>query len=193
MTEEIINEIYLLAVKSKLQRGAISVDDRLDFIINELNLHSDGCFSQVAISSEQSSQTSLNEALSVVQPNQSQQGVQSSQERKVDNLEIVDHKYSEQPEDEGFLNRDLETSKDTKHIYDIQLTNDPTIAYFELITDTNRSAEYLRYPSMVPPYVVFFENESSSTNSQLVKVERGVLKRSGKIWKIEKPCHMKWC
>ena len=188
MTEEIINEIYLLAVKSKLQRGAISVEERLDFILKELNLNS-----------EEIIRTIVPEEPIVEQPVSGFPQEKTSSEQNpsnIENLQITNHKYAEQPEDEGFLNRELETELESRHIYEIHLTNNPEIAYYELITDSYRNAEYLRSPSMVPDYVVVFDNSvtnGGTSDAQLVKVKNGVLQKCGKLWKIVEPCHMKWC
>lgn len=186
MNEEIINEMYLLAVKSKLQRGAISVEERLSFILCELNLRADektqveSCYTSI------STPLPIEQSSTVLQTN-----TIPKQDEK--SLKIIGHKYAEQPEDDGFINRELELDKELKHIYDIQLTNDATIAYYELITDGDRSVEYMRSPSLVPEYVVVFDTSPSGSDAQLVKVKSGVLKRSGKIWKIVEPCHMRWC
>ena len=188
MTEEIINEIYLLAVKSKLQRGAISVEERLDFILKELNLNSGEII-----------RTIVPEEPIVEQPVSGFPQEKTSSEQNpsnIENLQITNHKYAEQPEDEGFLNRELETELESRHIYEIHLTNNPEIAYYELITDSYRNAEYLRSPSMVPDYVVVFDNSvtnGGTSDAQLVKVKNGVLQKCGKLWKIVEPCHMKWC
>lgn len=188
MTEEIINEIYLLAVKSKLQRGAISVEERLDFILKELNLNSGEII-----------RTIVPEEPIVEQPVSGFPQEKTSSEQNpsnIENLQITNHKYAEQPEDEGFLNRELETELESRHIYEIHLTNNPDIAYYELITDSYRNAEYLRSPSMVPEYVVVFDNSvtnGGTSDAQLVKVKNGVLQKCGKLWKIVEPCHMKWC
>ena len=188
MTEEIINEIYLLTVKSKLQRGAISVEERLDFILKELNLNSGEII-----------RTIVPEEPIVEQPVSGFPQEKTSSEQNpsnIENLQITNHKYAEQPEDEGFLNRELETELESRHIYEIHLTNNPDIAYYELITDSYRNAEYLRSPSMVPDYVVVFDNSvtnGGTSEAQLVKVKNGVLQKCGKLWKIVEPCHMKWC
>lgn len=187
MTEQIINEMYLLAAKSKLQRGVISVEDRLNYILSEFNLHADGRPNievlDTPISMPKQEQAHIN-----LVPGQLEPVVKQAVEPKV-----TVHKYAEQPEDEGFINRELELEKEPRHIYDIHITDDPSIAYYELITDSGRCAEYLRSPSMVPEYVVIFENTPSGQELQLEKVKLGVLKRSGTIWRIVEPCRMKWC
>ena len=191
MTEEIINEIYLLAVKSKLQRGAISVEERLDFILKELNLNSGEIIkSTPPIDSEKT----IDEQPISGSPQEKTPSEHNPS--NTENLQITNHKYAEQPEDEGFLNRELETELESRHIYEIHLTNNPDIAYYELITDSYRNAEYLRSPSMVPDYVVVFDNSvtnGGTSDAQLVKVKNGVLQKCGKLWKIVEPCHMKWC
>lgn len=192
MTEELINEMYLLATKSKLQRGAISVEDRLAFILSELNLCADGT-SQIEVSYVPVPAPSPSTKQVLITPSEPLSGPQLEQGPKVEELEIISHKYAEQPEDDGFINRELESDKELKHIYDIQLTNNSTIAYYELITDSGRCAEYMRSPSMVPEYVVVFDTPPISSDAQLVKVKSGVLNRCGKVWKIVEPCHMKWC
>lgn len=190
MTEEIINEIYLLAVKSKLQRGAIPVEERLEFILNELNLQSgDIISSDESNSDNEIKERSHNDSCS-------EQSSTEVKEPVPDVLQIIDHKYAEVPEDDGFLNRELEKELELRHIYEIHLTNNPEVAYYELITDGYRNAEYLRSPSMVPSYVVVFDNSVSNggtSEAQLVKVKNGVLQKCGKLWRIIEPCHMKWC
>lgn len=189
MTEEIINEMYLLAVKSKLQRGAITVEDRLAYILNELDLQANTI--QPNVSSP---------IVTVPTNNTTPPQTDTKPEPAVDvtpqvlNLEVTMHKYAQQPEDDGFLNRELETTKDLGvHIYDIHLTTDPNTAFYELIADSDLSAEYLRSPSLVPEHVVVFDTKPASPDNQLVKVSNGRLQKNGKLWKIVEPCHMKWC
>lgn len=187
MTEQIINEMYLLAAKSKLQRGAISVEDRLNYILSEFNLHADGTVN-INVEEPSVAMPYVEQAQVNAVPQQSEPVSRQTAEPKV-----TGHKYAEQPEDDGFINRELESEKELRHIYDIHITDDPTVAYFELITDSGRCAEYLRSPSMVPGYVVTFENTPSGQEQQLEKVKLGVLQRSGTLWRIVEPCRMKWC
>lgn len=185
MTEQIINEMYLLAAKSKLQRGAISVEDRLNYILSEFNLHA----GETVNIEEPSVSTPYIEHPQANAVQQHAEPVSS----KHSEPKVTGHKYAEQPEDDGFINRELESEKELRHIYDIHITDDPSVAYYELITDSGRCAEYLRSPSMVPEYVVAFENTPTGQEPQLEKVKLGVLKRSGTIWRIVEPCRMKWC
>lgn len=183
MTEEIINEMYLLAVKSKLQRGAITVENRLAYIIGELNLHTGAVPPDVEIP--------VTSNPSIIEP--IPEPIVKEDKTSLEKLEIVCNKYAQQPEDDGFLNRELELDKNSMHIYEIHITNNPSIAYYELITDGSLCAEYLRSPSLVPSNVVVFDTVAQNSDSKLMKVKDGRLEKSGKIWKIVEPCHMKWC
>ena len=37
MTEQSLNDMYLIAIKSKLQRNSISTDEKLKIVLEELN------------------------------------------------------------------------------------------------------------------------------------------------------------
>ena len=122
MTEQFLNDMYLIAIKSKLQRNSISTDEKLKIVLEELNSLSENVIvntngdNGVPLEPEPhagcASETSTNVA--------PQENI--VQKKEVPEFEITEKKFAQSPEEEGFLNRDLETSDDGQY-YVIELNH----------------------------------------------------------------------
>lgn len=187
MTEQFLNDMYIIAVKSKLQRNAISTEEKLRVILEELNSESSQMVvgrretNSLLVNSEQNNET-IQETFTV--------------EHKVPvvdmvNLEIINTKYAQCPDEEGFLNRDLETSDDAQY-YVIEMTSNPQIAYYSLITNSRTSRELTQTPQFAPNFAVDFENNYNKDQEHLSMVKKGVLQKDGRFWKIVERCKAKW-
>ena len=106
-------------------------------------------------------------------------------------FEITEKKFAQSPEEEGFLNRDLETSDDGQY-YVIELTVDPKVAYYSLMGGNRISRELLQTPQFAPNFAVEFENSPGNDSSNLSIVKKGTLARDGRYWKIVERCKAKW-
>lgn len=187
MTDQFLNDMYIIAVKSKLLRNVISTEEKLRVILEELNSES----SQVVVSSRDTNSTP-------VDSEQSKEFIQETfkVEHKApivakDNLEVINIKYAQCPDEEGFLNRDLETSDDAQY-YVIEMTSNPQIAYYSLITNRRTSRELMQTPQFAPNFAVDFENNYNKDQENLSMVKKGVLQKDGRFWKIVERCKAKW-
>ena len=191
MTEQFLNDMYLIAIKSKLQRNSISTDEKLKIVLEELNSLSENVIvntngdNGVPLASEphagSASETSTNVA--------PQENI--VQKKEVPEFEITEKKFAQSPEEEGFLNRDLETSDDGQY-YVIELTVDPKVAYYSLMGGNRISRELLQTPQFAPNFAVEFENSPGNDSSNLSIVKKGTLARDGRYWKIVERCKAKW-
>lgn len=191
MTEQFLNDMYLIAIKSKLQRNSISTDEKLKIVLEELNSLSENVIvntngdNGVPLESEphagSASETSTN-----VAPHEN-----IVQKKEVPVFEITEKKFAQSPEEEGFLNRDLETSDDGQY-YVIELTVDPKVAYYSLMGGNRISRELLQTPQFAPNFAVEFENSPGNDSSNLSIVKKGTLARDGRYWKIVERCKAKW-
>ena len=191
MTEQFLNDMYLIAIKSKLQRNSISTDEKLKIVLEELNSLSENVIvntngdNGVPLESEphagSASETSTNVA--------PQENI--VQKKEVPEFEITEKKFAQSPEEEGFLNRDLETSDDGQY-YVIELTVDPKVAYYSLMGGNRISRELLQTPQFAPNFAVEFENSPGNDSSNLSIVKKGTLARDGRYWKIVERCKAKW-
>ena len=191
MTEQFLNDMYLIAIKSKLQRNSISTDEKLKIVLEELNSLSENVIvntngdNGVPLEPEPhagcASETSTNVA--------PQENI--VQKKEVPEFEITEKKFAQSPEEEGFLNRDLETSDDGQY-YVIELTIDPKAAYFSLMGGSRISRELLQTPQFAPNFAVEFENSPGNDSSNLSIVKKGTLARDGRYWKIVERCKAKW-
>ena len=191
MTEQFLNDMYLIAIKSKLQRNSISTDEKLKIVLEELNSLSENVIvntngdNGVPFEPEphvgSASETSTNVA--------PQENI--VQKKEVPEFEITEKKFAQSPEEEGFLNRDLETSDDGQY-YVIELTVDPKVAYYSLMGGNRISRELLQTPQFAPNFAVEFENSPGNDSSNLSIVKKGTLARDGRYWKIVERCKAKW-
>lgn len=191
MTEQFLNDMYLIAIKSKLQRNSISTDEKLKIVLEELNSLSENVIvntngdNGVPFEPEphvgSASETSTNVA--------PQENI--VQKKEVPVFEITEKKFAQSPEEEGFLNRDLETSDDGQY-YVIELTVDPKVAYYSLMGGNRISRELLQTPQFTPNFAVEFENSPGNDSSNLSIVKKGTLTRDGRYWKIVERCKAKW-
>jgi hypothetical protein len=106
-------------------------------------------------------------------------------------LEITGKKFAQSPEEEGFLNRDLETSDDGQY-YVIEMTSDPTMAYYSLMGGNRVSRELLQTPEFAPDFAVEFENSVGKDQANLSIVKKGFLVKEGRYWRIVERCKAKW-
>ena len=191
MTEQFLNDMYLIAIKSKLQRNSISTEEKLKIVLEELKSLSENVIvntngdNGVPLASEphagSASETSTNVA--------PQENI--VQKKEVPEFEITEKKFAQSPEEEGFLNRDLETSDDGQY-YVIELTVDPKVAYYSLMGGNRISRELLQTPQFAPNFAVEFENSPGNDSSNLSIVKKGTLARDGRYWKIVERCKAKW-
>lgn len=191
MTEQFLNDMYLIAIKSKLQRNSISTNEKLKIVLEELKSLSENVIvntngdNSVPLKTEphtgSASETSTN-----VAPKEDM-----VQKKDVPEFEITEKKFAQSPEEEGFLNRDLETSDDGQY-YVIEFTIDPKVAYFSLMGGNRISRELLQTPQFAPNFAVEFENSPGNDQSNLSIVKKGTLNREGRYWKIVERCKAKW-
>ena len=132
MTEQFLNDMYLIAIKSKLQRNAISTEEKLKVILEELKSSSENVIvntsggNGIPVETEPHVDRALETSTNVA-PKED-----TAQKTDYPELEITGKKFAQSPEEEGFLNRDLETSDDGQY-YVIEMTSDPTMAYYSLM------------------------------------------------------------
>ena len=191
MTEQFLNDMYLIAIKSKLQRNSISTDEKLKIVLEELNSLSENVIvntngdNGVPLEPEPhagcASETSTN-----VAPKED-----TAQKTDYPELEITGKKFAQSPEEEGFLNRDLETSDDGQY-YVIEMTSDPTMAYYSLMGGNRVSRELLQTPEFAPDFAVEFENSVGKDQANLSIVKKGFLVKEGRYWRIVERCKAKW-
>ena len=191
MTEQFLNDMYLIAIKSKLQRNSISTDEKLKIVLEELNSLSENVIVNTngdnGVPFEPEPQVgSASETSTNVAPQEN-----IVQKKEVPVFEITEKKFAQSPEEEGFLNRDLETSDDGQY-YVIELTVDPKVAYYSLMGGNRISRELLQTPQFAPNFAVEFENSPGNDSSNLSIVKKGTLARDGRYWKIVERCKAKW-
>lgn len=183
MTDNYLNEMYLIAIKAKLERNAISIEEKCKTIFEEINI-------------DKNKEGDVNGITQTVQsPNvhedQTPPPIPSSIESDGKTLEVTgEKKYAQCPEEDGFLNRDLETSDDGQ-FYLIERTNDPDRAFFSLITNNRTAKELTMTPTFAPDFAIEFEN-SRNGQENLSVVSKGILKKDGVCWKIVERCKLKW-
>ena len=191
MTEQFLNDMYLIAIKSKLQRNSISTDEKLKIVLEELNSLSENVIvntngdNGVPLETEPHVDRALETSTNVAP----QENI--VQKKEVPEFEITEKKFAQSPEEEGFLNRDLETSDDGQY-YVIELTVDPKVAYYSLMGGNRISRELLQTPQFAPNFAVEFENSPGNDSSNLSIVKKGTLARDGRYWKIVERCKAKW-
>lgn len=191
MTDQFLNDMYLIAIKSKLQRNSISTDEKLKIVLEELKSLSENVIvntngdNGVPLETEPHT-VSASETIANVDPKED-----IVQKKDVSELEITEKKFAQSPEEEGFLNRDLETSDDGQY-YVIEFTIDPRVAYFSLMGGNRISRELLQTPQFAPIFAVEFENSPGNDQSNLSIVKKGILNRDGRYWKIVERCKAKW-
>ena len=191
MTEQFLNDMYLIAIKSKLQRNAISTEEKLKVILEELKSSSENVIvntsggNGIPVETEPHVDRALETSTNVAP----QENIVHKKEVPV--FEITEKKFAQSPEEEGFLNRDLETSDDGQY-YVIELTIDPKVAYFSLMGGSRISRELLQTPQFAPNFAVEFENSPGNDQSNLSVVKKGTLTREGRYWKIVERCKAKW-
>ena len=193
MTEQFINEMYILAVKSKLQRGVLSTDQKLAFILEELNAGPISTSNQATyyeVPSHPQTQQTVNTSIPVDERRDDRR-VEVREASFNSMQETGPKKYGPCPDDDGFNNMDLDSSEDGQ-CYEIILTNIPDMAFFAILTNTSVSNEVKLSPDMAPDYAVEFENAPTGGAGSLSVVKKGVLKRAGRYWKIVEPCRAKW-
>lgn len=190
MKENIIDEMYMLAVKNKLQRGAISLEEKVNYIV--LELKSIGTGDSIPVGNigvqipniDTSTATDVNNK--VTETSSTLAASTSISTPKVE-LEV---KYAQNPDDAGFNNRDMEFSPDSC-FYKIEISKGTPEAKFCLLTEDRVVEEYKLSPGIAPENVVVFENNSSE-GTQLRVVAKGLLEKRGRYWEIIEPCRMKW-
>lgn len=191
MTEQFLNDMFLIAIKSKLQRNSISTDEKLKIVLEELNSLSENVIvntngdNGVPLEPEPHAGSAFETSTNVA-PKED-----IVQKKDVPELEITEKKFAQSPEEEGFLNRDLETSDDGQY-YVIELTVDPKVAYYSLMGGNRISRELLQTPQFAPNFAVEFENSPGNDSSNLSIVKKGTLARDGRYWKIVERCKAKW-
>ena len=191
MTEQFLNDMYLIAIKSKLQRNAISTEEKLKVILEELKSSSENVIvntsggNGIPVETEPHVDRALETSTNVAP----QENI--VQKKEVPEFEITEKKFAQSPEEEGFLNRDLETSDDGQY-YVIELTVDPKVAYYSLMGGNRISRELLQTPQFAPNFAVEFENSPGNDSSNLSIVKKGTLARDGRYWKIVERCKAKW-
>ena len=127
MTEQFLNDMYLIAIKNKLQRNSISTNEKLKIVLEELKLLSENVIvnsngnNSVPLETEPHTGSAYETGTNVA-PKED-----IVQKKDVPELEITEKKFAQSPEEEGFLNRDLETSDDGQY-YVIEFTIDPKVA-----------------------------------------------------------------
>jgi hypothetical protein len=188
MTEDMINEMYLIAIKSKLQKGTISLEERVNCIIEELNsLSNQGFVTPTNIAPQQPANASdtYSAPVQVTAP------APVSTPAPVAAKDEIDVKYGQMPEVEGFDNRDLDYSPDTQY-YKLEINNTTYQGTFSLLTEDRVAKEYMYSSGIAPSYAVQFENQPSSESNKLTVVKKGVIKKVKRFWEIVEPCCMKW-
>ena len=191
MTEQFLNDMYLIAIKSKLQRNSISTEEKLKIVLEELKSLSENVIVNTNGDNGVPSETEPHTGSASVTSTNVAPKEDIVQKKDVPELEITEKKFAQSPEEEGFLNRDLETSDDGQY-YVIELTIDPKAAYFSLMGGSRISRELLQTPQFAPNFAVEFENSPGNDQSNLSIVKKGTLTREGRYWKIVGRCKAKW-
>lgn len=185
MSEDMINEMYLIAIKSKLQRGTIPLDEKIKCITDELNSSDKQVpvsFDNVIMSQQPRSTITSN--------NVQTQTIEYNEPKNEVSVPVIEVKYGHMPDEEGFDNRDLNSYQDNLY-YKLEINMSTKEAEFNLITEYRVAEEYKQTPGIAPPYAVKFENQPSE-GVKLQIVEKGLLKKVKRYWEIVKPCRMKW-
>lgn len=185
MSENMINEMYLIAIKSKLQKGIIPLEEKIKCIIEELK------------SLDKQAPLSFNNAATPQQPddivtyNKTQtQTIEYNEPKNKETVPVIEVKYGQMPDEEGFDNRDLNSSQENLY-YKLEINTITKEAEFSLMTENRIAEEYKQSPGIAPSYAVKFENQPSE-GAKLQIVEKGQLRKVKRYWEIIKPCHMKW-
>lgn len=189
MKENIIDEMYMLAVRNKLQRGAISLEEKVNYIAEELKslgAQAPVCIDRIAAPAQNVVETASRES-NVVGVGQSTVAAPAPSPAPKVEIEV---RYAQNPDDAGFNNREMDFSSEACY-YKIEIKKGTSDAEFSLLTENRVIEEYKMSPGIAPENVVVFEN-SSSEGSQLRVVKKGVLEKSGRFWVIITPCQMKW-
>lgn len=182
MSENMINEMYLIAIKSKLQKGIIPLEEKTKCILDELNSL------DKPISMPPKNVATPQQTCRITTPNN---GAQTGNEPKNEVLvPTIEVKYGQMPDEEGFDNRDLNSLQDNLY-YKLEINTSTKEAEFSLMTENRVAEEYKQSPGIAPSYAVKFENQPSE-GARLQIVEKGLLKKVKRYWVIVKPCHMKW-
>lgn len=193
MTVQFLNDMYLIAIKSKLQRNAISTEEKLKMILEELNtmpehIKIDDSSNDIYGSPQDLKQPIGQSFQSETIPLQKNVTISTVEENAI---KITESKYAQCPEEEGFLNRDLETSDDGQY-YVIEMTNDLQLAYYSLMVNSRTSREIMQTPQFAPNFAIEFENSPGKELENLSIVKKGVLHKDGRYWKIVELCKAKW-
>lgn len=185
MSENMINEMYLIAIKSKLQKGIIPLEDKIKCILDELNSlnkQAPVAFDNVAMPQQPCSTITSNNVYA--------QTIEYNEPKNEVSVPVIEVKYGHMPDEEGFDNRDLNSSQDNLY-YKLEINTSTKEAEFSLMTEIRVAEEYKQSPGIAPSYAVKFENQPSE-GAMLQIVEKGQLKKVKRYWEIIKPCRMKW-
>ena len=191
MKENIIDEMYMLAVKNKLQRGAISLEEKVNYIAEELkSLGAQAPIDRISAPAQNVVETASRESnVGGVGQSTVAAPAPSPAPSPAPKVEI-EVRYAQNPDDAGFNNREMDFSSEACY-YKIEIKKGTSDAEFSLLTENRVIEEYKMSPGIAPENVVKFENNPSE-GSQLRVVKKGVLEKSGRFWVIITPCQMKW-
>lgn len=179
MTEDMINEMYLIAVKSKLQKGAISLEEKVRYIIEELNQEGIITNSKKPCSEKPKSIETVESV-----------GIMTRESVSVTPKVQKEIKYAQMPDEAGFSNRELDNSPENQY-YLLEINRESNEGEFNLMTEIRVAEEYKVSQGIAPLYAVVFDNHSTD-GTRLRVVKKGILRKVGKYWTIVEPCHMKW-
>ena len=109
MTDQFLNDMYLIAIKSKLQRNSISTEEKLKIVLEELKSLSENVIVNTNGDNGVPSETEPHTGSASVTSTNVAPKEDIVQKKDVPELEITEKKFAQSPEEEGFSNRDLET------------------------------------------------------------------------------------
>lgn len=180
MTEEFIKEMYLIAVKSKLQRGAISLDEMVKAISEELNLLITATpVGEVTPSSQ-----------NICSGAGTQQTPAAPAPAAPAHPKIEKVRYGQTPDKDGFEHRDLEEALGSYTYYRISIFEGGKQATYAMLSEKGQN--YLLDQSIAPDCAVTFQGSPNGGEASLELVEEGELERNGRYWNVVRKCVMKW-